>query len=348
MTNSKKIKKNPNFKSGKDILNEVVEGIKEGLEDAKNQAWEKPWTEILKLSGLPKNATTGVRYRGFNIFQLWALADRLGYPINEWGTFLQFKNQDLKLKKGSVSGYVIKYGTFEKDIDEITNAEIRNSRLKEIEAGKTDDRSVTLPYVKSTPVFNVTQLEGYEEKYVSEKLSNEEQLTIAFAKAKEIEDLYGVKINRGFNRAYYMPAHDVIYMPAIGQFNSTEEYFSTLFHEQIHSTKLKNRLDRSYSSKKDTRRQEYAFEELVAELGACLLCAHCGISNVKIRANHTKYIASWIKLLTDDPDAFMRAASLAFDAMEYILNEVEENKHLVSKEDDYSPLPTHNVERKIA
>jgi len=61
-------------------------------------------------------------------------------------------------------------------------------------------------------------------------------------------------------------------------FNSVEEYYATLFHEQTHSTGHESRLRRE--SVKDAApfgSPTYAREELVAEMGAAFLCGRARI-----------------------------------------------------------------------
>lgn len=69
--------------------------------------------------------------------------------------------------------------------------------------------------------------------------------------------------------------------------------------------------------------EEYAAEELVAEFGAAILCAHVGIS---YKTNHASYIANWIKSLKDDPKALMTAVSQAQKAVDFLLKPVAEEK----------------------
>jgi antirestriction protein ArdC len=54
--------------------------------------------------------------------------------------------------------------------------------------------------------------------------------------------------------------------------------------------------------------EAYAFEELVAELGSAMLCAHLKIDG---QLQHSSYIASWLKVLKDDPKNILKASALA-------------------------------------
>jgi antirestriction protein ArdC len=63
---------------------------------------------------------------------------------------------------------------------------------------------------------------------------------------------------------------------------------------------------------------DYAFEELVAELGAAFLCGELGVTNGP-RLDHAAYLQSWLKILRDNKRAIFTAARLASAASEYLL-----------------------------
>ena len=176
-------KENPNFKTGKEILEDLVKSIADALEEAVASDWNKPWDDILKMRSLPRNHSTNNIYRGVNLFQLWQMADKLGYPIDEWGTFLQFKNLNLKLKKGARSTYVIKYGTFEADADKVSNPGLIKQHEAKKASGIEDKDTITLLYLKSFAVFNLSQVEGYEDMFFKEEMTPEEKENQAFAMA---------------------------------------------------------------------------------------------------------------------------------------------------------------------
>jgi antirestriction protein ArdC len=61
----------------------------------------------------------------------------------------------------------------------------------------------------------------------------------------------------------------------------------------------------------------YAFEELVAELGAAFLCADLEVSN-EPRADHAQYLAHWLDILKADKRAIFKASALAQKAATYL------------------------------
>lgn len=105
-------------------------------------------------------------------------------------------------------------------------------------------------------------------------------------------------------------------MPNKKYFKSIESYYATYFHELIHWTGLAQNLNRITTANKTS--SEYAFEELVAELGAAFLSAHFNIFNENIESN-TAYIASWIQRLEHNPNTLWKAASHAQQAVDFLL-----------------------------
>ena len=61
----------------------------------------------------------------------------------------------------------------------------------------------------------------------------------------------------------------------------------------------------------------YAFEELVADMGAAFLGQRLGLRPDHIE-DHAAYIASWLKALKDDSRMVLKAASLAQAATDFL------------------------------
>jgi Zincin-like metallopeptidase len=77
-------------------------------------------------------------------------------------------------------------------------------------------------------------------------------------------------------RAYYRPSSDSVHMPTRSRFVDTPHYYSTLFHELVHSTGHESRLHRSFGA--GFGDELYSKEELIAEMGAAFLSAIAGIA----------------------------------------------------------------------
>jgi antirestriction protein ArdC len=127
-------------------------------------------------------------------------------------------------------------------------------------------------------------------------------------------------------QAFYNPLEDLINMPIKESFKSKEEYYSTLFHEMVHSTGHSSRLNRNeVSTTSAFGSDNYSKEELIAEMGSAFLCAQSGIS-VNTLANSAAYISFWLNKLKQDSRILFQAASQAQKAVDYMTNTpIEDN-----------------------
>ena len=74
------------------------------------------------------------------------------------------------------------------------------------------------------------------------------------------------------HEAFYLPALDYIIMPPLSSFDSSPDYYGTLFHELIHSTGHQKRIgSKEVYQNPDFGTEMYSLEELVAEMGSCYL-----------------------------------------------------------------------------
>jgi len=119
----------------------------------------------------------------------------------------------------------------------------------------------------------------------------------------------------GGNRACYTPKTDQVNMPPFESFSSAESYYATFIHELSHRTGHKSRLDRDLTAEKGTT--GYAFEELIADMSAAFVCSVLGIR--PDLEHHASYLASWMRLIADDKQAFFRASHQAQMAANLLL-----------------------------
>ena len=123
------------------------------------------------------------------------------------------------------------------------------------------------------------------------------------------------------DRAFYQPSIDQITMPERHLWQNAEAMYATWAHETVHSTGHESRLKRNLANRFGS--QAYAREELVAELGAFLVCNRLQISSCS--ENHAAYLQCWIKVLKEGPKVLFRVLSDATKASNEILGkEVEE------------------------
>ena len=251
--------------------------------------WKKPW-----VSGEPANFITKRAYRGVNPFIL----NSSGFSCPYWLSFKQVKGKGGRVKKGEKGTPVV----FWKWI------EIEKNDLK---TGKQ-----IVPLLRQYTVFNLEQTEGIEiptpEERTFQPIAEAEKIIDQMPRAPVIEHQEP--------QAYYVPSKDVVNMPDSNLFKSDEEYYSTLFHELIHSTGHVGRLNRVELMKQcSTKSDDYSKEELVAEMGSAFLCGWCGIVP-KVIENQAAYIKGWLKRLKYNKKWLVNAASKAQKAADYILS----------------------------
>lgn len=238
------------------------------------------------------NLVSQKSYKGINQIMLnWSQ-----YESTTWATYKQWSDNGCQVKRGQRATGIVFWQFIEK-VD-------------------ADGKKKTIPMLRHYSVFNAEQVDGYTAP--AEPKGTVDTLAIAETVFQSI----GATIEHTTKAAaYYVPALDKIHMPVKAAFadtptsSATECYYSTLAHECVHWTGHKSRLDRDLTGFCD---QDYAREELVAELGAAMLCASLRISN-EPRPDHAHYLNSWIKRLRDHKREFVVAAGAAAKAVDFII-----------------------------
>lgn len=279
-----------------DLYQHVTDQIIASME-AGTPAWRKPWTGDKGGAPFPRRAN-GEQYRGINVLMLWIEAAEKGYRSAYWFTYKQAQEAGGQVRKGEKSATVVKYGTVER-ADEETGSERK------------------IPYLRAYRVFNADQIEGLPEQYHGKPAEEPRDLgTEADPALDAFFAATGAEIRTSDEpQAYFHPAEDFIHMPPIGTFHSAAGYYATLAHEATHWTGHKSRLDRL---SRFTERKAYAFEELIAEIGNCLVCASLGL--VPDFDQSAAYLQSWLRALADDKRLIFKAASEAQKAADLLLS----------------------------
>ena len=186
-----------------------------------------------------------------------------------------------------------------------------------------DARSSLVPRKRSKvfDVYNLLQLDGpkWRPAARADRPSVPSQTPLVVAERFVAAVSNPPEITEVYDFAFYRPGRDLIGLPSRDRFESMEEYYSTLFHELVHSTGHESRLDRWGSQQMlDTSRERYSFEELVAEIGCQFLCLETGLQAPTL-ANSVAYIASWAKRLGRHQTWIMQAAPQAERAARWLL-----------------------------
>ena len=258
--------------------------------------WEKPWT------GVRDGAFNRITKRPYSLINQMLLQHR-----GEYATFKQWSELGGHVRKGEKSEIVV----FWKILEQLeTNEETGEKEIKKI------------PLLRYYNVFHISQVDGVE-PLAPEQLNND--ITPIEAGDKIITD-YITREHLNFiecksNKAYYSPSADTVKVPLKEQYNLINEYYSTTYHELIHSTGHKNRLNRLQTGAIAAfGSEDYSKEELVAEIGSATIMNMLGIETTKTFRNSTAYIQSWLQVLRNDNKFIISASSKAEKAVNYIMN----------------------------
>lgn len=282
----------------KELTDRIISKLKEAKKDNNTPVFDSPWDG----DPMPINFTTGAYYNGINIFNLWLAAEKNEFPSNQWCTPNQLityaKSNKLEINfKGQKTTPIIKWVEGYKP----TNSD-------------PDTPGITFPRVFN--VLNKSQIEGIPVEETKEILITREAVN------KWVNDI-GAEIKHGGDRAFFNNYDDHIGIPEIHRFKSEDHYWNVLFHELTHWTGHKTRLDRLQVA--GGTKETYAYEELIAEMGAALTSA---LMNVPSKVNHAGYIDGYISLLKNDYNILKTAASKAGQAYQYLQS--PENRRVVA------------------
>ena len=274
------------------ITDRIIKQLESGV-----APWRKPWS-----AKLPVNLISQKPYRGLNVLTLASQ----GYPSRFWLTFNQANKIGGRIRKGEKSSPVIYWNIGEER--EYTTRD----------GGTRLSKPFLLRY---SNVFNLSQTEGIDlpasalqETRTNNPIEDCEQIVAGMPNKPAFEQS---------DKAWYAPSRDVVGMPSIGLFRSSEEYYSTFFHELTHATGHVSRVGREGIENLNSFGSEsYSKEELVAECGAAMLCGVTGIENRTIE-NSAAYLRTWIERLKSDSRLIVTAASAAQKAADYILRKTQ-------------------------
>jgi len=266
------------------VTNQIISEIEAG----NLPPWLKPWKQGKRTGIVPVNVSTGAHYNGINVLVLWSEREAKGWSTAYWLTYKQCQALGGQVRAGEKSAHII----------------YANKVLV-----KDEDEERRVPFLKCYAVFNAAQCDGLAVNEPEPELPEHErnERAEAFFKAVNAPTRWGEAM------AAYIPSNDCIVMPARGAFHHPENLYATWAHEHVHYTGHKDRLNRDLKSRFD--QDAYAFEELVAELGAAMICADLQITG---ELRHASYVEGWLKVLKKDTKAILTAASLAGKAADYL------------------------------
>ena len=271
------------------VTDRIIEELKKGY-----IPWQKPWMSMRLQSG----AYNRITKRPYSILNQLLLQHE-----GEYATIRQWNQLGGKIKKGSKAEIVV-FWKLQEFQEEKENGEVEEKKV---------------PLLRYYRVFHISAVDGVT------PLSRPEPEEVLGIEAgdkviREYVDREHVLIREEYtDEAYYSPSRDQIVIPGKQQYKDIHEFYSTAFHEMVHSTGHKTRLDRDMSQN-IFGSEGYSKEELIAEIGSAMLMCTVGIDTKQSFRNSAAYIQGWLRQIQQDERLVVSAAGKAEKAVKYILN----------------------------
>lgn len=276
------------------VTDKIVEQLEKGI-----VAWHKPWT------GGVSHSVSYVTRKPYSLINQFLLEEP-----GEYLTFNEIQRLGGKINKGAKAKFVVFYKQMTYT-DKVINEE----------TGEEEEKVKRIPLLRYYNVFNVndTDLPSKSSDGLSGTVATNgkvDDIIMAYVKREGLN----FQNDKPSSKAYYSPALDKVVVPMPSQFSEIAEYYSTAFHELVHSTIPERRCNRKTENEKAFfGNEDYSREELVAEIGSAMICTTLGISIEKVFNNSVAYIQNWLQALKNDNKMIVWAASRAEKASDYIL-----------------------------
>ena len=305
----------------KDVYQVITNQVLEALDYAKANNiklnWTKSWKSGKAISRPLRSVPFGTPYKGINALLLLMSASMNGFDSPYFMTYKQAQEitgLEKPVIKGSKGTMVVFYKQLKRE-EKTTDSN-----------GVETVQEVGIPMLRTFTVFNACQVEGLPEKFFPSKQDEKELEQNQDSKIDYVEEFFSNQNAKEFESnggAFYRPSDDSIHMPRFSRFSSSSAAYSVRCHEFLHWTGSDHRLKRGLSA---YDRPSYAFEELVAELGAAFLMSDFGLLQ-EPSEDTIAYLDSWSKCLKENKKAIFKACTLASQGVDFMhdLNEKANN-----------------------
>ena len=262
--------------------------------------WRQAWSVVGSDPALPLRSN-GEPFTGSNAWLLSFAGAVGGYRSPYWFTFRQALAIDAPVARGAKAAPAILYKT-------------RVVGEADPQDPVGDDADVrVLRYLKTYAVFNAEQLTDCPDHFLRVPAIDP---AVRAASRNQVLDAIPARVEFARRAPCYIPALDLICMPPPESFHTVEDFLATKAHEQLHWSGADGRLSREFGRRFGD--EAYAFEELVAEIGAAALGLRIGLPP-RLLDDHAAYLAHWVKILKARPGALLEASGHAQRAVDYLL-----------------------------
>lgn len=269
------------------VAERMVRLVLAALERGERPPWRRPWEGGL---GDHRSGRSRRPYQNLNAWSTWCTAMAHQYRSNLWYTLPNADSRGWTLKAGSVGAQIL--------------VPLVNSSEEQLQFGATAGFAERV-------VFNLDSFDGAP-------LGRPVQpwdAASGVARAVRCLEQAGVDLgDRG--SAHFDHANDSISLPSADLFESAPAWAATAMHELVHWTGFRARLQRITPP---WSMEDYAEEELVAELGAAMLCARLRIPATRTEdEQHVAYLTAWASRLRTHPEMLHTALGKADDAVRFL------------------------------
>lgn len=276
--------------------------------------WKKPWVGFCSSGAY--NIISKKRY---------SLLNELLLPQpGPYATYKQWSEKGGQVRKGEKGETVVFWKWIEKEQEPDASTE----------EGDQEKKIKKIPYLKKYTVFHISQVDGVDAEIPlggvdpAAECVTADQVLMGYV-SRESLDYHEIQSNK----AYYNRIQDKVIVPCRAQFHEIAEFYSTAFHECMHSTGHRNRLGRfKENAPMSFGDQDYSKEELVAEIGAASILNLLGLETEHSFRNNVAYIQSWLNQLKNDKRLIVSAAGKAEKAAKYFMGEhipVEQKEEVI-------------------
>jgi antirestriction protein ArdC len=277
----------------REIALALVKLVRQALDAGEEPPWRKPW-----VGGYGRHRTgrKGRKrpYQRLNAWSTWVVAAGAGYRSEHWYTREQAEKQGWSLKPGHRGASII-VPLFQRDRDD----------------GPSGGWLPSAGDWGGAVVYNRDAFDGPEPEDPPPPWESARGIdrTIALLGAVGLD----LRLASG---AWFHHGEDHIGLPHPNQFDGPEAWAATALHELLHWTGYRRRLARITHP---WTREEYALEELVAELGAAMLCGRLGVAGTRPDdAQHQEYLTIWARRIQQAPEALEQALEQADQACRFL------------------------------